>query len=180
MTGLGRTRPSVVTALALAVAAGACGGEGSAERTGPPRAGDPLPAFAAPTLAGDTVALGELDGPLLVNLWATWCAPCRAETPYLQSLYEAHGAEGLRVVGISVDDRSAREAVGRFVEEFGVTYTILHDPSMAAMDVFGVIGLPATYLVDGDGTVTWARLGPVMEGDAAFEGEIERLVGAGP
>lgn len=171
------SRARLASGLAALLAASACAGDGT--RTGPPRQGDALPAFAAATLAGDTVQLTEAEGPLLVNLWATWCTPCRAETPYLQSIHEAHADRGLEVVGISVDDRGSRAAVERFVEEFGVTYTILHDPSMTSMDVFGVIGLPATYLVDRSGTVTFARLGPVMEGDPAFEGAIERLLDPG-
>lgn len=169
-------RLPIVALLAAGLAAGGCGADGDGSRTGPPRQGDPLPPFTAATLSGDTVSLRDLEGPLLVNLWATWCAPCRAETPYLQSIHEAYHDQGLKVIGITVDDRGARASVDRFLEEFGVTYGILHDPSMGSMDVFGAIGLPATYLVDREGTIAWARLGPVMEGDPVFEEAVRRVV----
>ena len=160
----------VVGSLAACVA-----GDGSTRARLDP--GSPVPDFAAVTLAGDTVSLDGLRGsPVLLNLWATWCTPCRAETPYLQSLHERFADAGLEVVGVSVDSRGAREDVDAFVEEFGVTYRILHDPAMASMDIFEVLGLPATYLIAADGTIRWKRLGPVDEGDRSFEEALEALV----
>jgi cytochrome c-type biogenesis protein len=155
-------------ALALALGAAGCGeGREVLER---PETGRPAPAFQALGLAGDTVSLESLRGsPVLLNLWATWCAPCRQETPYLQSLHEKFAERGLRVVGISVDAFGARRDVQDFMKEFGVTYQILHDPAMRSMDVFAVIGLPASFLIGRDGTLRWMHLGPVESGDAGLE-----------
>ncbi len=142
-----------------------------------PDPGNPVPDFRAPSLEGDTVSLASLQGrPVVLNLWATWCAPCRTETPYLQSIFERFRSDGLQVVGLSVDTRNARTDVEEFVEEFGVSYLILHDPTMAALDVFAVLGLPATYLVDSEGIITWKRLGPIPDGDAEFEEAIRRAL----
>lgn len=164
--------------LPLAVAATlSCGGD--AGEGGPPRApavGDPVPAFTGSRLGGDSLSLRELGAPALVNLWATWCPPCRHETPFLQELWERYGPRGLRVVGISSDASGARDQVERFIAEAGVTYDIVLDPSGRTMDLFRVVGLPATYLVDAEGRITLARTGPVSETDSAFLGALEALL----
>jgi peroxiredoxin len=143
-----------------------------------PRVGAEAIEYPATTLAGDTVTLASLRGDVvLLNLWATWCVPCREETPYLQSLYEEHADEGFQVVGISLDaGRETAADVEMFVEEYGVTYTILHDPQMRGMDLYQVPGLPATFLIDREGTLQWVRYGPILEGDPDFLGALEELL----
>jgi cytochrome c biogenesis protein CcmG/thiol:disulfide interchange protein DsbE len=161
-TGGSRLR---LAALAALLAAPACkGGEAAG-----PRVGAPAPAFTAATLQGDSVSIASLKGQVvLVNLWATWCAPCRHETPYLESLSRQHADDGLAVVGISMDTGDARDQVEEFVNEFGVTYRILVDPLMRGMDVWHVLGLPASFLIDRDGTLRWMRFGPVSADDEEF------------
>ena len=136
----------------------------------PPQAGDPAPEFQAVSLDGErTVSLADYKGQtLLVNLWATWCAPCRFETPYLQSVYEENQDRGLMIVGVSVDSPSALDLVNEFLEEMGVTYDILLDPQMLSTDVFLPIGYPASYLIDREGVIRFTRLGPIAEEDPAF------------
>lgn len=170
-------------AAALLPLAACGGGDGADSRfSGPPQVGEEAPAFAAPSLAtGDTVSLESLRGrPVVVNLWATWCPPCRHETPYLQSLYERYREDGLQMVGITVDGRSATGDARAFLDEMGVTYIQLHDPAMRSMDVFRVIGLPATYVIDAEGRVRFAGNRPVSEGDEPFESAIEAALEAGP
>ena len=152
--------------LLLLAALTACGRELPSRVT----VGSPAPAFRAVTLAGDTVALeGLRGGPVLLNLWATWCVPCRRETPFLQSVHERYAVQGLQVVGVTTDTRAAVGDVQAFLDEFGVTYRILHDPDARSMDLFFAIGLPATYLIGSDGVVVWTKLGEVREGDRGFE-----------
>ena len=161
--------------LALAVGAGAC--QAGGERAGPPRVGDPLPDLQAVSLAGDTVTLDAYRGQaVLLNLWATWCPPCRAEMPYFQELSEEYGSRGLAVVGISVDDSGARTMVDGFLEESGVVYDILLDPSQVSMDRLGILGLPSTFLVDTDGVIRVVRAGPIFEGDQAFLDALEEIL----
>ncbi len=149
--------------LALSLLA-ACGGT-----EGGPRVGEPIADYVAATLDGDSVSLASLRGEVvLLNLWATWCIPCRTETPYLQSVFEEHRARGLIVVGVSQDVGDARSDIDAFVEEFGVTYTILHDPQMRSLDLFRVIGLPGSFLIDREGVLRWMQYGPIREGDALF------------
>jgi peroxiredoxin len=140
-------------------------------------AGSAAPAFRAVTLAGDTVSLESLRGaPVLLNLWATWCAPCRRETPYLQSVHERYRGRGLQVVGVTTDARAAADDVQAFLDEFGVTYRILHDPDARSMDLFSAIGLPASFLIGADGVVRWTKLGEVREGDRRFERALESAI----
>lgn len=124
--------------------------------------GAPAPEYAAVTLDGDTARLGDLAGQVvLLNVWATWCAPCREEIPALQALYETHADEGFEVVGVSVDGRGEREGIRRFAGEFGMTYPIWHDPEDSFGVTFRTIGVPVTLLVDREGMVRWRHMGPV-------------------
>ncbi len=123
------------------------------------------------------MSLESLKGQVvLLNLWATWCGPCRAETPYLQEVFEEHRDEGFVIVGVSMDTGDAVEAIEMFVEEYEVGYTILHDPRMAGMELYQVLGLPATFLIDREGVLRWMRYGPIPEGDPAFLAALEDVL----
>lgn len=136
-----------------------------------------MPDVTVLTLEGDTVALSSFRGqPLLVNLWATWCVPCRQEAPYLQRLYRSRRGQGLAVVGITVDARGFDSEIRDFVAEFGLDYTVLHDPDMASVERFTVPGLPTTFLIDRDWTIRHAVVGPVEEGDPRFEETLRVLL----
>jgi len=142
-----------------------------------PVLGQQIADLALVDLEGSPMALSDFAGsPVLLNLWATWCPPCRAETPFLQSLHAAHQDQGLRVVGVTVDSEIARQAVDEFLAEAGVEYAQMLDPGMISMDTYGVIGLPATFLLDREGIVRFARLGPVSESDPVFESALEEIL----
>lgn len=139
-----------------------------------PRVGTPAFEYVTSTLDGDSVSLASLQGqPVLLNLWATWCVPCRTETPYLQSIFEEYGPRGLHVVGVSQDVGNAEADIRTFVEQFGVTYTVLHDPQMRGLDLYQVNGLPGTFLIDREGIIKWMQFGPIREGDPALLEAIE-------
>lgn len=162
-----RRASRLIRSLAVALVVAGCAGEGDLAL--PPQVGDPMPPLVFASLEGDTVALADLQGaPLLVNLWATWCPPCRAEIPFLQTLHEEYAPLGLQVVGISSDNAGAIDQVEDFLAEVEVTYQNLLDPRGESLEVFRLLGLPATYLVDRDGTIVLARSGPVSETDEAF------------
>jgi peroxiredoxin len=139
------------------------------ENAGPPQVDELARDYAATTLDGESVSLESLRGQVvLLNLWATWCGPCRAETPYLQSVYEEHKDDGFEIVGISMDTGDAADDIAMFVDEYAVTYTILHDPTMQGMELYQVLGLPATFLIDREGVLRWMRYGPIPEDDPNF------------
>lgn len=147
------------------------------ENSGPPRVGEPAREYEATTLEGEEVTLASLRGDVvLLNLWATWCTPCRMETPYLQSIYEEYRNDGFRIVGISMDTGDAADDVAMFVDEFDVTYTILHDPQMRGMELYQVLGLPATFLIDREGVLRWMRYGPIPEDDPDFLAALEDVL----
>jgi len=159
--------------LGLLLFSAACMGAGADLR--PPHTGDLAPDFEAIALdGGQLMSLADFRGsPVLVNLWATWCGPCRLETPYLELVYEEYQDRGLRVAGVSVDSRASLEAVEAFLADNGVTYDILLDPDMTSTDVFAVIGLPASFLIDADGMILFHRLGPILEDDPEFLAALE-------
>lgn len=123
--------------------------------------GQPRPPFTLGASDGRRVSASDFDGQvLLVNFWATWCAPCREEMPMLNEVHAAYAPAGLAVVGIALDDvQRARD----FAESLGIDYTIL----VGAQDVMATglawgnrAGLlPYTVLVDRDGVVRWTHLG---------------------
>lgn len=168
-----RFRALRALAVAVAVSLGGC----SSVRDEGPVLGRAAPTYAASDLQGDSVDLADLEGKaVLLNFWATWCTPCREETPFLQRLYLARAKEGFVVLGASVDAASARADVEAFVREYGVTYPILLDPQMRGMDGYRVMGLPATFLIDRAGVLRWMRLGPVGEDDQEFLSALEAVL----
>lgn len=136
----------------------ACGRDVDAYR--PLQAGDAAPAWGAPVLDGDTLRLADLHGSaVMLNVWATWCPPCREEMPGLQALHETYGARGLRVVAVSVDARGAEPAVREFVQDFGLDFTILHDPAETVSRRFRTTGVPETFLIGPDGVLAHRWIG---------------------
>lgn len=136
--------------------------------------GGKAPGYAAVSLEGDSVALASFRGsPVLLNVWATWCAPCRKEMPDLQRLHERYEPHGLRVVGVSIDAAGADAAVRDFLAEYGITYTILRDPDDRISSILQSPGVPVTLLIDAEGTVRWRHLGPVSAEDPGLVAAIE-------
>ncbi|HUF25969.1 MAG TPA: TlpA disulfide reductase family protein [Gemmatimonadaceae bacterium] len=135
----------------------------------PAAIGRPAPAYAARSLAGDSVSLAAHAGEVvLLNVWATWCLPCRDEIPALQRLHERHQADGLRIVGVSVDSHADGERIGAFARDFGVTYAIWLDPDDRVAQTFLTVGVPTTFLIGRDGTLLWRHTGPVRDDDPAL------------
>lgn len=115
--------------------------------------GRPVPDYDARVLGSQRkVDLAELDGVLLLNTWATWCHPCRAEMPDLQTIHERYADEGLRVIGINVDEATSDENIAKFAEAIGVTFEIWRDPHNEFAKKFRVLGVPETFLI-ANGTI---------------------------
>jgi cytochrome c biogenesis protein CcmG, thiol:disulfide interchange protein DsbE len=166
-----RTRRQIWSLGVLVLAlAGACS---DAPRPGVPTAGEPAPAFAAPLLGGDTLSLADLRGQTVVlNIWATWCPPCREEMPALEQLHQQYAADGLQVVGVSIDSRAAATEVRRFLDDNAISFTILHDADERVTRAFRTAGVPETFLIDREGRVVKRWIGKI---DPQSE-EIQRLV----
>ncbi len=122
--------------------------------------GSPAPEFSLPRLEGGEIRLSEFRGrPVLINFWASWCAPCRAEMPELERVAQEYEAAGLVVVGINqLEDP---ETVAQFVQEFSLTFPIALDRDGTTSRDWQVYGIPQTYLVDANGIIRKAWVGPV-------------------
>jgi peroxiredoxin len=142
----------------MLVGLAACGG---ADTYQPLRVGDPAPAYAAAELDGDTIALQALRGnAVLLNIWATWCAPCREEMPELQALQERYADRGLRVLGVSIDESGSADPIRYFIDELGLSFTILHDPAESVSRQFRTRrAVPETFLIDADGRIAHRWIG---------------------
>jgi thiol-disulfide isomerase/thioredoxin len=111
-----------------------------------------LPDLVLPCLGGGPdVHLASLRGPMVINLWAQWCGPCRAELPFYQELHERAGDQ-VEVVGIDYQDTQPQQAL-ELIQETGVTYPLLADPAAKLRVPFRIRGLPGVVFVGPDGTV---------------------------
>jgi cytochrome c biogenesis protein CcmG, thiol:disulfide interchange protein DsbE len=124
--------------------------------------GDAVPAFSAVTTQGEHVSLASLRGEVvLLNVWATWCYPCRKEMPSFESLHQDLGADGLRVVAVSIDGAGSASEVSEFLAEYGISFTVLHDPAQDVTRAFRTRGVPETFLIDRDGRLVKRWIGRI-------------------
>ena len=129
--------------------------------------GSQRPDFSLVSNAGGRITPADFSGKtLLINFWATWCAPCRREMPMLMDLHTEHGSAGLQVIGLAVDNA---ESASSFVEQYGISYPILvgeadvMEASAAYGNVDGV--LPYSVLVDSEGIIRWQYVGEIQPDD---------------
>lgn len=141
--------------------------------------GRAVPSYTAASLAGDSVSLaGHRGKVVLLNVWATWCHPCREEIPELRAIHDRYGSRGLELIGVSVDARGNGDGIREFMREFQMTYPIWHDPDERISTRFLVVGVPATFLIDRAGVLRWRKTGPILPGDTSLTNSIERALGS--
>ena len=146
--------------------------QASGPRTGAVRVGDPAPPFQTRTLAGAPVALDDFRGRVVVlNFWATWCAPCRIEMPELE-VYQAELGQRIAVLGVDLGEPTT--AIEPFVRQYGLTFPILLDESGAIAAMYGVTGLPTSIILDRAGIVRERVVGPLTRDGLARR--VERLL----
>jgi thiol-disulfide isomerase/thioredoxin len=165
--------PRIVAVLALLAAAGPAAAEAPIETAEP----KPLPPLAFQTLDGEEATLDAFAGKVVVlNLWATWCAPCREEMPSLDGLQARFAGRDVIVLALSVD-RAGPERVRQFLDEVGVQRLhVYRDPKAAATRALKVPGLPATLLVDRRGREAGRVLGIAQWDGPAAVAAVERLL----
>jgi peroxiredoxin len=142
-------------------------------------AGTTPPPFAGPTLGG-TLAMTDVRGKVVfVNFWASWCVECRPEMPALERLHREFGPRGLAIVGVNA--REPATAVRRYATELGLTFPLVLDPDGTITTRYGVIGLPATFLVGRDGRAVAFGVGARAWESPAARALIEAMLAeAGP
>lgn len=141
--------------------------------------GLPAPPYATVSLDGDSVSLEAKRGTVvLLNVWATWCHPCRTEIPELRALHAQYQAKGLELIGVSVDTDGTDETIRTFMRDFGMTFPIWRDPDERISTRFLAVGVPATFLIDKQGILRWRKTGPIAPNDTSLKAAIERALGS--
>jgi peroxiredoxin len=115
--------------------------------------GKPAPDFSLQTLDGQTLKLSDLRGKAVVlNFWATWCTPCKAEMPWFVDFQKQYGGQGLQMVGVAMDD-SAKDDIDKFAKQMGVNYPVVLGKESLADQYGGVDFLPTTFYIDRSGNI---------------------------
>lgn len=183
---------SLVAAFAVAlVLASGCGKRGPGEHGGasgdglraakghggtPGAVGTAAPPYALADLEGKVVKNTDFLGKVVIlDFWATWCPPCKAEIPHLIALQDKYKGQGLEIVGLSVDEGGAND-VKPFADEHKINYTMLIASAETPKDYGGITGIPTTFVVDKQGTIVKKFLG--YTDPEVFEAAIQPLLAA--
>jgi thiol-disulfide isomerase/thioredoxin len=172
-------RRTLLSVIAMAVLVGGCSlsaapGEGSgfvsADGTTDfaPDDRQPAPPVTGPTLDGSSLALDELDGPVVLNFWASWCGPCAQEAPHLAAIAEEYEDDGVHVVGVNVRDTPTNAQ--SFEREYGIAYPSWQDESAQIASQFGALGpagLPSTVVLDREHRVASRLFGAITARELA-------------
>lgn len=135
---------------------------------------DIAPAFSVTTLDGEVLSSSALRGKVvLVNFWATWCLPCRAEMPLLEGMWKRHAADSFVLVGFSTD-RTGEDRVRKFLGERGITYPVAIVGQEVVVAFGGVRGIPTSFLLDQTGRIRHRVVGPLAP--ASLELAVRRLL----
>ena len=141
-----------------------------------PRQGFFAPDFMLDTLDGKKVTLSELRGKIvIINLWATWCPPCRAEMPALENVYKQYKDSGVVILGLNVTNQDSEKDIPPFVKEFGLTFPILLDRDGSVSALYQLRGLPTTYFVNREGIIRTVVVGGPMK-ETFIRSKIEALL----
>jgi cytochrome c biogenesis protein CcmG, thiol:disulfide interchange protein DsbE len=145
-----------------------------------PREGFSAPDFTLDQLGGGQVSLSELRGKVvLVNLWASWCPPCRAEAPAIEKVYRSYQELGLVVLGVNTTDQDSESAAAGFVKDNGLTFPVLLDKDGRVSAAYSLHGLPSTFFIDRQGVIRSLVVGGPMS-EALIQSKVEDLLGKGP
>ena len=174
----GSRNPLALVVVAVIAAAMLYFGFHAARRSGPTQASTkspPAPDFTLESLDGKSVRLSDLRGKaVLLNFWATWCGPCKIETPWLVELQNQYGAQGLQVIGVAMDD-SGKDDIAKFAKDMGVNYPVLLGKEAVGDAYGGVPALPESFFIGRDGKIVDKIIG--LKGRSEIEDSIKKALG---
>ncbi|TPV96372.1 MAG: TlpA family protein disulfide reductase [Myxococcales bacterium FL481] len=149
----------------------------SPNRSGQPGLGAPAPRYAGVTLDGSTFELAANRGSVvLLNIWATWCPPCREELPELARIHRAFHEQRFTVAAISVDDAHHEPRVRALARDLELPFPIVLDPRSLASSRFAARAYPTSLLVDREGVVVWRRAGMIVPHDGDLHPVLRRTL----
>lgn len=127
--------------------------------------GEQAPDFELTTLAGEPIRLSELQGKkVILNFWATWCPPCKAEMPHMQNFYEDYAeTENVEIVAVNLTSGDREASVEEFVKDYGLTFPIPMDVEGEVGQKFQAVTIPTSYIIDTNGLIQHKIVGPMDE-----------------
>ena len=156
----------------------------SADRTGTstsgkipaPQQGFLAPDFELKSIEGETVKLSDLRGQaVLVNLWATWCPPCRAEMPAIEKVYNEYKAQGFIVLAVNMTYQDAISDIAPFIDEYGLTFPVLLDETGVVGTAYQLRSLPSSFFIDREGIIQEVVIGGPMA-EALLRTRVEEIL----
>jgi thiol-disulfide isomerase/thioredoxin len=139
--------------------------------------GELAPDFTGTTLDGETIRLSDLRGKtVLVNIFASWCGPCRIEAPHLVEVFNASG-DDVAFIGLNLQE--SPEAVAGFMEDFGIEFPLVLNQDGKLTEIYRPIGLPTSWFIDANGVVQYVHAGPIT-GDVLAQAIEDVMVGRQP
>ena len=173
----GNRNPLALVVVAVVAAAMLYFGFHMARRSAPPSPvskTSPAPDFTLESLDGKSVRLSDLRGKaVLLNFWATWCGPCKIETPWLVELQNQYGSQGLQVVGVAMDE-SGKDEIAKFAKDMGVNYPVLLGKEAVGDAYGGVPALPESFFIGRDGKIVDKIIG--LKGKGEIEDSIKKAL----
>jgi cytochrome c biogenesis protein CcmG/thiol:disulfide interchange protein DsbE len=149
-----------------------------ATQAGPPpspKEGFTTPDFTLDLFGGGTVTLSDFHGkPVVLNIWATWCPPCREEMPAIEKVYRDYKELGLVVIGLNLTSQDSEPAVAAFIQEFGLTFPIVLDRDGKVERQYRLMGFPSTFFIDRQGIIRDVVVGGPMS-ESLIRSKVEDL-----
>jgi peroxiredoxin len=183
MNSLLQSRPNLFAISILLIAAGWIGFSAFLPGIEPesdvtaPRTGFRAPDFTLQTLDNEEVTLSELQGQVvLVNLWASWCGPCRAEMPAMERIYQEYKDQGFTIAAVNITSQDSIGGAQNFVDQYGLTFPILLDVNGEVARLYNLNAFPSSYFIDRFGVVQEVVFGGPMA-EALLRTRVESLLG---
>jgi peroxiredoxin len=140
--------------------------------------GSAMPSYKADLVDGKTFDIAaERGNVVFLNLWATWCGPCRGEIPELQAMHDKFASRGFKVVGVSLDDTGI-DGVKQFATEHKMTYPIAYDPQGKLAELFQTSVVPTSVIIDRGGKIVWKKFGAVSSSDQSLTAALTKALDA--
>lgn len=175
-----RTQRILLYLLVLAIGAGwiffSADTSNAAGKTSAPQTGFAAPDFTLQTSDGEEYTLSDLRGSaVLINLWATWCPPCRAEMPAIEKMYREYKDKGLVVLAVDMTYQDNPADVAPFIQEYGLTFPVLLDQTGTVGAAYQLRSLPSSYFIDRFGIIREVVIGGPMS-EALLRARIEQIL----